>query len=57
MILPCACPACSPPGAGKEGQYEREGYGDRVLDNWEKVTIMRGGGKILWDGGCTRLSV
>ncbi|KAL4424063.1 hypothetical protein ABPG75_001364 [Micractinium tetrahymenae] len=23
--------------AGKEGQYEREGYGDRVLDNWEKV--------------------
>lgn len=31
--------------AGKEGQYEREGYGDRVLDNWEKVMFNARGKK------------
>jgi hypothetical protein len=25
--------------AGKEGQYEREGYGQRPYDNWETVMI------------------
>ncbi|GBF90493.1 hypothetical protein Rsub_03489 [Raphidocelis subcapitata] len=25
--------------AGKEGRYEREGYGDRPYDNWERVDI------------------
>lgn len=25
--------------AGKEGRYEREGYGDRPYDNWETVMI------------------
>ena len=25
--------------AGKEGQYEKEGYGQRPYDNWETVMI------------------
>ena len=24
-------------GAGKEGEYEKEGYGKRPYDNWERI--------------------
>lgn len=29
--LPCFC------NAGKEGQFEREGYGQRPYDNWDRI--------------------
>lgn len=31
----CCCPAVLQ--AGKEGQYESEGYGQRPYDNWDKI--------------------
>jgi hypothetical protein len=34
--------------AGKEGRYEREGYGDRPYDNWE---VRLGGGEGAGRGG------
>jgi len=40
--------------AGKEGQYEKEGYGQRPYDNWETILFNCEGQVCLWmgAGGC-----
>lgn len=36
---PAPRPRTPPWQAGKEGQYEREGYGQRPYDNWERIMV------------------